>query len=67
MYYVPSEAFKEIYKGFNKNLAIKSLVEVGWLETTTNANGQNEACKQKRIPGLGKNGRFYTFNELMWE
>lgn len=67
MYYVPAEAFKEIHKGFNKNLTIKSLIDVGWLETTTNANGQIEACKQKKIPGLGKNGRFYTFNELMWE
>jgi|GEM_PF-2291248 putative DNA primase/helicase len=66
IYYVYPHAFEEIHKGFTKNFAIKTLRESNWIETTINTREQIEVCKQKKIPKHG-NGRFYTFNKLMWE
>ena len=66
IYYVYPHAFEEIHKGFTKNFTIKTLRESNWIETTINTRDQIEVCKQKKIPKHG-NGRFYTFNKLMWE
>lgn len=66
IYYVYPNAFEEIHKGFTKTFAIKTLRESNWIETTINTRDQIEVCKQKKIPKHG-NGRFYTFNKLMWE
>jgi len=66
IYYVPTESFAEIHKGFSKNAAIKALVEAGWLDTTPNKKSQIEACRQKKIKGVG-NMRCYVFTRTLDE
>lgn len=66
VYYVTSDAFEELHKGFPKSFAIKTLKESNWIESKISSNGRIEVSRQKKIPKHG-NRRYYKFNKLMWE
>lgn len=69
IYYVLPVGFKEMHKGFTQTLAIKSLIEAGWIQTneiTKNSKKIFESNIKHIITGFGR-PRVYIFNGLMWE
>ncbi len=60
-FYVLSEAFKEICKGFDPKMAAKTLVQVGWIAPGTDGNQQ-----KPRLPEMGTT-RCYVFTPRVWE
>ena len=62
-YYVLPSGFKELHSGFNRNFAINTLKQNGWLEI--NENG--EVCQSIHIPAFGKKTRCYIFTDAIWE
>lgn len=68
VYYVLSAGFQEMHQGFTQFLAIKSLIEAGWIQTneiTKNSKIIIESCIKQTIDGYGR-PRVYIFNGLMW-
>jgi len=64
IYYVLAVGFKEMHKGFTNVMAIKSLVEAGWLQKTRNSLGCNIASKMKKSAKHGSH-RVYELNLSM--
>jgi len=58
---LPEVFRREVCQGFDAKVVVKTLAEVGWLET-----GEDNRFTQKpRIPGIGPT-RCYVFNGAMW-
>jgi putative DNA primase/helicase len=67
-YYVLPAGFKEMHKGFTQDLAIKSLIEAGWIQTKEiikNSKSIIESSIKHTIHGYART-RVYIFNGLMW-
>lgn len=62
-YYVLTDGFTELHKGYIKTFAINTLKEAGWLDI----NEMKEASQSIHIPAFGKKTRCYVLTDAIWD
>lgn len=61
-YYVLSNGFKEIHKGYTQSFTLDTLKNAGWLDIKN-----SQANQSIYISTLGKKVRCYVFTDAMWD